>query len=91
MVAAHGWNGVPDQPFEQGYLCWGRMASSAVDMLDQAQNRNLRANTGQLALTLNEALRLEAGVQSFGCLRDSAAAVALERSLRPELLVQHVV
>jgi hypothetical protein len=51
-------------------------------MLDWAQNRNLRVITKQLASTPNEALRVEAGVQSFGYLRDHAAAVALERLLR---------
>jgi hypothetical protein len=51
-------------------------------MLDRAQNHNLRVITGQLASMPNEALRVEAGFQSFGCLRDRAATVALERSLR---------
>jgi hypothetical protein len=53
-----------------------------VDMLNRAQNCNLRVITRQLASTPNEALRVEAGVQFFGCLRDRAAAVALERLLR---------
>jgi hypothetical protein len=53
-----------------------------VDTLDQAQNRNLRVIIGQLASTLNDALRVEAGFQLFGCLRDRAAAIAMERSLR---------
>jgi ribonuclease HI len=51
-------------------------------MLDLAQNRNLRVITGQLALMPNETLRVEAGVQSFGCLRDRVAAVALEWLLK---------
>jgi hypothetical protein len=51
-------------------------------MFDRAQNRNLRIITGQLALTPTNALRVEAGFQSFGCLRDQAAAAALERLLR---------
>jgi hypothetical protein len=51
-------------------------------MLNQAQNRNLRVITGQLPSTPNESLRVEAGVQSFHCLQDRAAAAALERSLR---------
>jgi hypothetical protein len=63
-----------------GWLPW--LSATSVDTLDQAQNRNLRVITGQLASTPNKALRVEAGVQSFGCLRDRAAAVALERSLR---------
>jgi hypothetical protein len=42
----------------------------------------IRVITGQLASMPNKALRVEAGFQSFGCLRDRAAAVALERSLR---------
>jgi hypothetical protein len=58
------------------------LSATSVDMLDWAQNRNLRVITGQLASTPNEALRVEAGVQSFGCLQDRAAAVALERLLR---------
>jgi hypothetical protein len=53
-----------------------------VEMLDRAQNRNLRIITGQLASTPTDALRVEAGFQSFGCLRDRAAAAALERSLK---------
>jgi hypothetical protein len=53
-----------------------------VGTLGQAQNRNLRVITEQLASMPNEALRLESGVQTFGCLRDCAAAVALERSLK---------
>jgi hypothetical protein len=52
-----------------------------VDTLDRAQNHNLRVITGQLASTLNNALRVKAGVQSFSCLGDRAGAVALERSL----------
>jgi hypothetical protein len=36
----------------------------------------------QLASTPTDALGLEAGFQSFGCLRDRTAAAALERSLR---------
>jgi hypothetical protein len=62
-----------------GWLPW--LSVTSVDTLDRAQNRNLRVITGQLASTPNEALRVEAGVQSFGCLRDHAAAVALERLL----------
>jgi hypothetical protein len=50
--------------------------------LPLAQNRNLRIITGQLALTPTDALRVEAGLQSFGCIRDRAATAALERSLR---------
>jgi hypothetical protein len=63
-----------------GWLPW--LSATSVDMLNQAQNRNLRVIIGQLALTPNKALRVETGVQSFGCLRDRAATVALERLLR---------
>jgi hypothetical protein len=63
-----------------GWLPW--LSASSVDTLDQAQNRNLRIITGQLASTLTNALRVEAGFQSFICLRDRAAAAALERLLR---------
>jgi hypothetical protein len=63
-----------------GWLPW--LSATSVDMLDLAQNRNLKVITGQLALTPNKALRVEAGVQSFSCLRDHAATVALERLLR---------
>jgi hypothetical protein len=63
-----------------GWLLW--LSASSVDTLDWAQNRNLRVITGQLASTPNKALRVEAGFQSFGCLRDHAAAVALEKLLR---------
>jgi hypothetical protein len=66
-----------------GWLPW--LSATSVDMLDWAQNCNLKVITGQLASMLNEALRVEAGVQSFGGLRDRAAAVALERSLRLDL------
>jgi hypothetical protein len=59
-----------------------RLSATGVEMLDRAQNRNLRIITGQLASTPTEALRVEAGFQSFGCLRDRAAAGALERLLR---------
>jgi hypothetical protein len=55
---------------------------SSVETLDRAQNRNLRIITGQLASTPTDALRVEAGFQSFGCLRDRAAIAAVERSLR---------
>jgi hypothetical protein len=53
-----------------------------METLDRAQNRCLRIITGQLASTPTDALRVKAGFQSFGCLRDRAAAAALERSLR---------
>jgi hypothetical protein len=49
-----------------GWLPW--LSATSVDTLNQAQNRNLKVITGQLASTPNEALRVEAGVQSFGCL-----------------------
>jgi hypothetical protein len=62
------------------WLPW--LSVSSVDMLDGAQNRNLWIITGQLALTPTDALRVEAGFQSFGCLQDRAATAALERSLR---------
>jgi hypothetical protein len=51
-------------------------------MLNRAQNCNLRIVTGQLALTPTNALRVETGFQSFGCLQDQAAAAALEKLLR---------
>jgi hypothetical protein len=63
-----------------GWLPW--LSATSMDTLDWAQNLNLRVITGQLALTPNKALRLEAGVQSFSCLQDRAAAVTLERLLR---------
>jgi hypothetical protein len=62
------------------WLPW--LSATSVDTLNCAQNRNVRFITGQLASTPNEALRLKAGVQSFGYLRDRAAAVELERLLR---------
>jgi hypothetical protein len=49
-----------------GWLHW--LSTSAVGTLNQGQNCNLRVITGQVASTPNEALRLEAGVQSFGYL-----------------------
>jgi hypothetical protein len=55
-----------------GWLAW--LSATSVD--------TLRIITRQLALTPKEALRMEAGVQSFGCLRDRAATVALKRLLR---------
>jgi hypothetical protein len=58
------------------------LSTSALGILKRAQNRNLRGITGQLASMPNKALRLEAGVQSLGCLQDHAAALALKRSLR---------
>jgi hypothetical protein len=48
----------------------------------------LRIIIGQLASTPTDALRVEAGFQSFGCLRDRAATAALERSLRLDPAVQ---
>jgi hypothetical protein len=63
-----------------GWLPW--LSASSVDTLDRAQNRNLRIITGQLALTPTNALRVEAELQFFGCLRDRVATTALERSLR---------
>jgi hypothetical protein len=49
-----------------GSLPW--LSASSVEMLDRAQNRNLRIITGQLASTPTDALRVEAGFQSFDCL-----------------------
>jgi hypothetical protein len=43
---------------------------------------------GCLVSKPNEALRVEAGVQSFGCLQDRVAAVALERLLRLDMAAQ---
>jgi hypothetical protein len=63
-----------------GWLPW--LFATSVDTLNWALNHNLRVITGQLASTSNKPLRVEAGVLSFGCLQDRAAAVALERSLR---------
>jgi hypothetical protein len=63
-----------------GWLPW--LSAPSVETLDRAQNRNLRIITGQLASTPMDVLRVEARFQSFGCLRDRAAAAALERSLR---------
>jgi hypothetical protein len=63
-----------------GWLPW--LSASSVETLNQAQNRKLTIITGQLASTPTNVLRVEAGFQSFGCLRDQAAAAALERSLR---------
>jgi hypothetical protein len=63
-----------------GWLPW--LSATSVETLDRAQKRCLRIITGQLALTPTDPLRVEAGFQSFGCLRDRAAAAALERSLR---------
>jgi hypothetical protein len=63
-----------------GWLSW--LSASSVETLDRAQNRNLRIITGQVALTLTDALRVEAGFEAFGCLQNQAAAAALERSLR---------
>jgi hypothetical protein len=42
-----------------GWLPW--LSASSVEMLDLAQNRNLRIITGQLASTPTDALRVEAG------------------------------
>jgi hypothetical protein len=49
-----------------GWLPW--LSASSVEMLDRAQNRNLRIITGQLASTPTDALKVEVGFQSFGCL-----------------------
>jgi hypothetical protein len=49
-----------------GWLSW--LSATSVDRLDRAQNLDLRVITGQLASMPNESLRVEAGVQSFGCL-----------------------
>jgi hypothetical protein len=49
-----------------GWLPW--LSPSSVEMLDRAQNHNLRIITGQLASTPTDALRVESGFQSFGCL-----------------------
>jgi hypothetical protein len=55
------------------WLPW--LSATCVDTLNWAQNRKLRVITGQLESTPNEALRVEKGFQSFGWLRDCAAAV----------------
>jgi hypothetical protein len=49
-----------------GWLPW--LSASTVEMLDRAQNRNLKIITGQLASSPTYALKVEAGFQSFGCL-----------------------
>jgi hypothetical protein len=49
-----------------GWLPW--LSATSAETLDRAQNRNLRIITGQLASTPTDALRVEAGFQSFGCL-----------------------
>jgi hypothetical protein len=51
---------------EGGWLPW--LSATSVDTLNCAQNRNLRVITGQQASMPNEALRVEAEIQSFGCL-----------------------
>jgi hypothetical protein len=78
LTALSGWNGDLLQKVYQtshlsgatyaggGWLPW--LSATSVDTLDQTQNHNFRVITGQLASTPNEALRVEAGVQSFGCL-----------------------
>jgi hypothetical protein len=55
-----------------------RLSASSVEMLNRAQNRNLRIITKQLASPPTDALRVEAGFRSFGCLQDRAVAVAVE-------------
>jgi hypothetical protein len=65
-----------------GWLPW--LSVSSVETLNRAQNCNLRIIIGQLALIPTDALRVEAGFQSFSCLQDQAAAAALKRSLRPD-------
>jgi hypothetical protein len=47
-----------------GWLPW--LSTSSKNMFDRAPNHNLRIITGQLASTPNDALRVEAGFQSFG-------------------------
>jgi ribonuclease P/MRP protein subunit RPP40 len=49
-----------------GWLSW--LSATIMETLDRAQNRCLRIITGQLASTPTDALRVEAGFQSFGCL-----------------------
>jgi hypothetical protein len=49
-----------------GWLPW--LSATSVETLVRAQNQNLRIITGQLASTLTDALMVEAGFQSFGCL-----------------------
>jgi hypothetical protein len=49
-----------------GWLPW--LLATSVETLDRAQNRCLRIITRQLALTPTDALRVEAGFKSFGCL-----------------------
>jgi hypothetical protein len=44
---------------EGGWLPW--LSATSLDTLDWVQNCNLRVITGQLALTPNKALRVEAG------------------------------
>jgi ribonuclease HI len=58
------------------------LSKTGVAILDSAQNRCLRAITGQYVSTPVEALRLEAGFPSINCLRRREAAIALERSFR---------
>jgi hypothetical protein len=48
----------------------GWLSASSVEILNQAQNRSIRIITGQLASTPTDALRVEAGFQSFSWLRD---------------------
>jgi ribonuclease HI len=58
------------------------LSSSNMDALDRAQNRVLRAITGQLSSTPLEALRLEAGVSSLRITSKRLALTAMEKALR---------
>ena len=58
------------------------LSSSNFLLLERAQNRALRAITGQLCTTPLEALRLEAGVTSYRSWANRRCAIAYERSVR---------
>jgi ribonuclease HI len=63
-----------------GWAPW--LAKSSLAVLERAQNRCLRAITGQYSSTRVEALRAESGIPSLRTVFCREAAKALERSFR---------
>ncbi len=58
------------------------LAPKRLDRLERCQNRALRIITGQVIITLLEALRIEAGVPSIASQAQHQAAVAYEKAHR---------
>jgi ribonuclease HI len=63
-----------------GWQPW--LSETQLERLDRAQNKALRCITGQTSSTPLEALRIEAGVQSYATISKRHIAISLEKASR---------